>query len=307
MIECKVCNKLYSIISHKHLKKHGLTILEYKNKFFNAPISSTEYSNKLSKAQKGKKMGENNPAKRKEVKEKIKKSVTKLWDEGKYENRINGMEDVCGEAHPNWKPDIHEPLFLAKNKYVDYLSQYEDVSVCKRCGSKKKINIHHIDEDHDNFLPSNLEPLCVGCHSHFHYETQKQPFISVGKLFTFAAAHRLPEYNGPCERWHGHEWSLEVEITKRIDGKTGMVIDFSKLKKIVTEYVINIFDHNTINDIIKNPTAENILIWIWETLMFDAHLKGIDKITLWETPSSRACLDKKGMLSILSSKIEKGE
>ena len=41
--------------------------------------------------------------------------------------------------------------------------------------------------------------------------------------------------------------------------------------------------------------------------MFDAHLKGIDKITLWETPSSRACLDKKGMLSILSSKIEKGE
>ena len=304
MIQCMECNKIFVIISHKHLKKHGMTIAQYKEKWWNAPISSTEYSINLSKAQKGKKMGDSNPARRKEVKEKIKNSVKKLWDEGLYRDRVNGMSDVCREAHPNWKPEIHESLFLAKKDYVEYLSQYEKVAVCRRCGSKKKINVHHIDEDRDNFLPSNLEPLCVPCHTHFHYTLQKQPFITIGKLFSFAACHRLPEYDGLCERWHGHEWSLEISITKRIDKKTGMVLDFSELKKIVTKHIIDVLDHNIVNEVIKNPTAENILIWIWETLMFDAHLKGIDKITLWETPTSKACLDKKGMLSILSSKIE---
>jgi 6-pyruvoyltetrahydropterin/6-carboxytetrahydropterin synthase len=167
------------------------------------------------------------------------------------------------------------------------------------------MNIHHIDEDRNNFLPSNLEPLCVPCHTHFHYKLQKQPFVTVGKIFTFAAAHKLPNYEGACSRWHGHEWSLEIQVMKRIDKETGMVIDFSALKKIVTEWVINNFDHSSINDVIKNPTAENMLIWIWEILMFDAHLKGMESISLWETPSSKATLTKQGMLSILSDNIER--
>lgn len=135
---------------------------------------------------------------------------------------------------------------------------------------------------------------------------QKQPFITVGKIFSFAACHRLPDYDGPCEHWHGHEWSLEVCITKRVDKRTGMVLDFSSLKDIVNEHVIKVFDHSTLNDVIVNPTAENILIWIWEKLMFDAHLKGIEAIYLWETPTNKACLTKQGMLSILSTKIEEG-
>jgi 6-pyruvoyltetrahydropterin/6-carboxytetrahydropterin synthase len=307
MVECKECGKAFTIISHKHLKKHKMTISQYKEKWKDAPLFSTKYSNNLSKALKGKKTGDSNPAKRKNVKEKIKNSVKKLWDEGIYKDRINGMKGVCKEAHPNWKPEIHEPLFLTKKNYVSYLSQYEDVTSCRRCGSKKAINIHHIDEDHNNFLPSNLEPLCVYCHSNFHYSLHKRPFMTVGKLFSFAACHRLPKYDGPCERWHGHEWGLKVAITKRIDKKTGMVLDFSELKEIVTKYIINILDHNVINEVIENPTAENMLVWIWETLMFDAHLKGIDEITLWETPTSEAILNKKGMLSLLSSRIEENQ
>ncbi len=251
-----------------------------------------------------KRKGKNNPVFKKGVIEKIKKSVSKRWDEGKYRDRINGMLGLKGELHPNFKPENHTSLYLAKTKYIDFLSKYEDVSVCQRCGSNNTINIHHIDEDRNNFLPSNLEPLCVPCHSHFHYSLQKQPFITVAKKFSFAASHRLPGYKGMCSNWHGHEWVIEISIRKRVDKKTGMVIDFSTLKDTVDAFVIHRFDHTCLNDHIENPTAESILIRIWEILMFESHLKGIEKIDLWESPTSKASLTKEGMLSVLSDNIE---
>ena len=39
--------------------------------------------------------------------------------------------------------------------------------------------------------------------------------------------------------------------------------------------------------------------------MLEAHLKGIEKILVWESPDSIATLDKGGMLSIFSTNIEK--
>jgi 6-pyruvoyltetrahydropterin/6-carboxytetrahydropterin synthase len=304
-VQCQVCKEYFKVITHKHLKKHDLLIDQYKIDYPDASLFSNSYIEKLKKSLKGKiNIGENNPAKRLVVKNQISNSIKDRWDEGRYTQRINGMKGMQGELSPQWKEEIHNPLYLARVKYVSFLSQYEDTTICRRCGEKKKINIHHVDEDRNNFLPSNLEPLCVPCHTHFHYSLQKQPFISIGKTFTFASAHRLPSYEGACHNWHGHEWSLEVVIRKRIDKKSGMVLDFSVLKKLVTEYIINKVDHNMVNNVIKNPTAENILIWVWDTLMFDAHLKGIEKISLWETPSSVATLTKEGMLSILSHNIE---
>lgn len=307
MVRCPICLRKFKMISHSHLKYHNLTIKEYKEKFPNYPMISEEHLINLSKAQKGKKTGENNPAKRKEIREKISNSVKNRWDEGKYSERINGMTGMFGSLHPSWKKCAkkREPLYLAKNQYASFLSQYEDITICKRCGSRKKINIHHIDEDHNDFLISNLEPLCVPCHTSFHYSLQKRPFLIISKKFSFAACHRLPLYEGACHNWHGHEWALEISIKKRIDTKTGMVLDFSILKDIINKHIIEVLDHSNVNDVLKNPTAENILIWIWEKLMFDAHLKGIETIKIWETPTSCAELNKKGMLSIFSSNIEK--
>lgn len=249
--------------------------------------------------------GKGNPSKNAGVRKQISKTVAKRWKEGRYDKRINGMLGVCGEKHPNWQKENHDPLFLAEKEYVSFLSKFQDVKKCARCGSTTNtINVHHIDEDHSNFLPSNLEPLCVGCHSAFHYKYQKQPFITVGKIMTFASAHRLPNYKGACNRWHGHEWKIEVRVKKRIDKKTGMVVDFSILKKAIQESIIDVFDHCIINKYIKNPTAENIAIWSWERLMFDSLLKGIDVIVIKETQGSTAYLDKKGMLSVFSENIE---
>lgn len=304
MVICKECGKAFLVLTHKHLKKHDLTRESYAAKYPGAVFTSQENFENLSKAHKGKKVGDKNPARRKEVRDQISKSVKKLWEGGSYKNRINGMRGVCGELAPSYKPEKHTMSAIAQEQYRKFLSLFEDISTCSCCGAKGVINVHHIDEDQQNFLPSNLEPLCVPCHSALHYAAQKQPFILVGKRFTFAAAHYLPEYEGDCQNLHGHEWTLDVSIKKRVNRKTGMVVDFSILKKIVQEYIISQFDHSYLNNYFENPTAENMLICFWEILMFDAHVKGLEEITLWETATSFAKLTKYGMLSVLSKKLK---
>lgn len=59
------------------------------------------------------------------------------------------------------------------------------------------------------------------------------------KEFEFDAAHYLPEYNGKCERLHGHTYKLVVKVEGTPD-KEGMVIDFIRLKNIVKEEVLSV-------------------------------------------------------------------
>lgn len=85
------------------------------------------------------------------------------------------------------------------------------------------------------------------------------------KEFEFDAAHYLPEYNGKCERLHGHTYKLVVKVEGTPD-KEGMVIDFIRLKNIVKEEVLSKLDHACLNDILKQPSAENISVWVWQRL-----------------------------------------
>lgn len=103
------------------------------------------------------------------------------------------------------------------------------------------------------------------------------------KKFSFDSAHKLLNYNGKCKNLHGHTYFLYVTIKGESDKKTGMVQDFSLIKKIVERKVIDILDHKYINRLIKQPTAENIAIWVWQCLEKDLKLF---KIEIWETPDS---------------------
>ena len=107
----------------------------------------------------------------------------------------------------------------------------------------------------------------------------------VTKKFIFDSAHKLKNYKGKCKNLHGHTYVLYVTVRGKIDKKTGMVMDFSEIGKIVEKKVISVLDHNYINKIIKQPTAENILVWIW--IRIEKYLK-VYKIELWETPDSFA-------------------
>jgi 6-pyruvoyltetrahydropterin/6-carboxytetrahydropterin synthase len=82
--------------------------------------------------------------------------------------------------------------------------------------------------------------------------------MKIYKKTTFAAAHYLPDYDGLCHNLHGHTWTVEIGVEGHVDKNTGMVIDFKILKAFLKEYVEDKFDHKFLNDIMDNPTAENI-------------------------------------------------
>lgn len=110
--------------------------------------------------------------------------------------------------------------------------------------------------------------------------------IRITKQFTFETAHALYGYDGKCRNVHGHSYKLSVTvigqpITDPNHVKYGMVIDFSDLKKIVNQEIVDQFDHATVfnkntphielaNELIKRehhvilvnyqPTTENMIV-----------------------------------------------
>ena len=106
--------------------------------------------------------------------------------------------------------------------------------------------------------------------------------LLVSKDFYFDAAHNLPRYAGKCEHLHGHTFRLRVTLKAPLDGWSGMAFDFMELKRIVDERIVKILDHAYINEIIANPSAEFISVWVWRKLG-DLPLH---EIKVWETPTS---------------------
>jgi len=114
--------------------------------------------------------------------------------------------------------------------------------------------------------------------------------ITVVKEVSFDAAHRLPAHKGKCYNMHGHTYRLQIGITGEIDKDTGMVVDFAVLKQAIEHNILKTLDHQCLNDIqtmnfpYKCPTAENMVIWIRDTL----NSRRVSFIRLYETPTSYA-------------------
>ncbi|MCL2625340.1 MAG: 6-carboxytetrahydropterin synthase QueD [Cystobacterineae bacterium] len=106
----------------------------------------------------------------------------------------------------------------------------------------------------------------------------------------FASAHHLPHHEGPCRRLHGHNYRLRVTLAGSPDGFSGMVMDFESLRKEIWDKCLVEFDHHCINDILQNPTAENMVLWLWERL--GAKFKNLKELVLWETPEYSVKLRK---------------
>lgn len=75
--------------------------------------------------------------------------------------------------------------------------------------------------------------------------------IRITKQFSFETGHALYGYDGKCKNVHGHSYKLSVTvigtpITDTSNVKYGMVIDFTDLKKIVKEEIVDLFDHATV-------------------------------------------------------------
>jgi 6-pyruvoyltetrahydropterin/6-carboxytetrahydropterin synthase len=99
----------------------------------------------------------------------------------------------------------------------------------------------------------------------------------------FSAAHFLREYQGRCERVHGHTFRVEVEIEVRELDRTGLGIDFIVIKKRLAEILP---DHKLLNEVYDfNPSAENLARRFFEDLAPDFPLKAV---TVWESEDASA-------------------
>lgn len=80
------------------------------------------------------------------------------------------------------------------------------------------------------------------------------------KEMEIAGAHRLElPYQSKCSNLHGHNWRITVVCEAEDVNESGMVQDFTLIKKEVSD----LLDHRCVNDIVDfNPTAENIARWI---------------------------------------------
>lgn len=74
-----------------------------------------------------------------------------------------------------------------------------------------------------------------------------------------------------------------------------MVEDFDRIERIVGERIVDALDHQNLNDLMENPTAEKIVLWIWERLQ--RSLPRLDELVLWETQTSCAILRRSDLVS----------
>ena len=112
---------------------------------------------------------------------------------------------------------------------------------------------------------------------------------TVFKDFTFSAAHHLKIKNHKCSQMHGHNYKVRIECSGELN-KDGMIIDFHEIKRRMTP-IINRLDHSFLNDIIiHETTSENIAAWIFKQA--NDQIGCVSRVTLWETDSCGAIVDK---------------
>jgi len=138
--------------------------------------------------------GENNPAKRPEVREKISKkkknqvvplevrkkiskTVLKLWEDQEY------IDKHCGENHPQWIGGLSE-YPREWNEKLKEVIRWRDGHICQLCFNQQedvdtKFDVHHIDYDKKNCDLDNLISLCKRCHRRTNTKQDREQWQSI--------------------------------------------------------------------------------------------------------------------------------
>lgn len=124
--------------------------------------------------------------------------------------------------------------------------------------------------------------------------------ITVCRKEHFNAAHRLYNPDWPDEKnervfgkcnnpnFHGHNYELIVKLSGEPDPDTGYVYDLKKLSDLIRNNILRKLDHKNLNLDVEefksiNPTAENIVVMIYDKLRKKIDNKFDIKIILYET------------------------
>jgi 6-pyruvoyltetrahydropterin/6-carboxytetrahydropterin synthase len=70
----------------------------------------------------------------------------------------------------------------------------------------------------------------------------------ITRRLEFDAGHRIPDHKSQCRHLHGHRYALEITLAGDIirqdgDAANGMVMDFSEIKALAKEHLIDLWDH----------------------------------------------------------------
>ena len=115
----------------------------------------------------------------------------------------------------------------------------------------------------------------------------------------FCYGHRLLQYDGKCRHLHGHNGRAVITIEAPQLDRLGMVVDFSRIKKVVSAWIDETLDHKMLlhkDDPVLpflrqqgepvyvmdvNPTAENIARLIYDFTKSQGF--PVVEVQLWET------------------------
>jgi 6-pyruvoyltetrahydropterin/6-carboxytetrahydropterin synthase len=142
--------------------------------------------------------------------------------------------------------------------------------------------------------------------------------MQITRRLEFDAGHRIPNHNSQCKHLHGHRYTIEITlsgdvITKEGVSEQGMVMDFSDVKRIAKDRVVDMWDHaflvyrgdKAVLDFLNTlpghktvvlevtPTAENLAKVAFDLLVsayrdtYGNHLQ-LERVRLYETPNNWA-------------------
>jgi 6-pyruvoyltetrahydropterin/6-carboxytetrahydropterin synthase len=109
---------------------------------------------------------------------------------------------------------------------------------------------------------------------------------------TIASAHYLRNFQGRCERLHGHNYRIMVFLQGTRLDDAGMLVDFTTIKEAMNE-ILDKLDHYCLNDLPEfaelSPSAENIALLIANYLSrHDFGRARLHRVQVWETPNQSA-------------------
>ena len=140
----------------------------------------------------------------------------------------------------------------------------------------------------------------------------------ITRRLEFDAGHRIPNHTSQCRHLHGHRYTIEITLSGgiiTIEGQPeqGMVMDFSDVKRIAREKLVDAWDHaflvwrsdkpvcdflaslpdhrTVILDVV--PTAENLAQVAFDILdpafqdTYGNHLR-LERVRIYETPNNWA-------------------
>lgn len=72
--------------------------------------------------------------------------------------------------------------------------------------------------------------------------------ITITRRLEFDAGHRIPDHKSQCRNLHGHRYVLEITLVGEVireegSSDNGMLMDFSDVKALAKQYLVDVWDH----------------------------------------------------------------